>query len=355
MSRSLRILRHFWFLFVYLAVTVYMLIFPATASWYIFYAFSLWLLLSFFSTRQSYHLTHMDRFRTEDGQYTFLFIIENKSRIPYFVSTVEVTMLMPHVRQTDHVSVLFNRQIASRFHSVPLPRGHHDRLTLDITSTGLFGVWKRHKRLIVPVAIDIFPHLLTTSEREKLMYTIDPRFTRPSRSFEHDYYMNELRAFQNRDTLSGIDWKASLKRGEWMVKEYETEEESPVVLYFLGLETDTFEALLSLAYSLLQDLKETQKTELYLLGRFGEEVNVKQTEDSFLTIEPAGDQDELARLFRQLADKKTRKIIIRSRTFTAPLPPSSDLDHLYIDEELLGQVKGGESDSDHHQRQTSAH
>lgn len=348
MSKSLRTLRHFWFLFVYLAVTVYMLIFPATASWYIFYVFTLWLLLSFFSTRQSYHLTHMDRFRTEDNQHTFSFIIANKSRTPYFVSTVEITMLMPHVQKTDHVSVLFNRQIASRFHSVPLPRGHHDKLTLDITSTGLFGVWKRHTRLIVPVAIDIFPHLLTKSEREKLMYTIDPRFTRPSRSFEHDYYMNELRAFQNRDTLSGIDWKASLKRGEWMVKEYETEEESPIALYFLGLETHSFEALLSLAYSLLQDLKKTQKVDVYLMGRFGEEVKMEKTEDSFLTIEPAGDQNELAQLFHQLADKKTRKIIIRSRTFTAPLPPFSDFDHHYIDEELLDQVKGGESDNEYH-------
>lgn len=133
-----------------------------------------------------------------------------------------------------------------------------------------------------------------------------------------------------------------------MVKEYETEEESPIALYFLGLETHSFEALLSLAYSLLQDLKKTQKVDVYLMGRFGEEVKMEKTEDSFLTIEPAGDQNELAQLFHQLADKKTRKIIIRSRTFTAPLPPFSDFDHHYIDEELLDQVKGGESDNEYH-------
>ncbi|MFO8068893.1 MAG: DUF58 domain-containing protein [Alkalibacterium sp.] len=354
MSKLPNILRLVWFFLFYLTVVIYTLIFPTTASWFLFYALTLWIISSFLSTRQSYHLTHTERIRRDDNSFSFAFTLQNKRRHPFFLSAVKITLLINDHHQTFYTSTLFSRQIDSEFQAVVLPRGHHDTLRLEITGIGLFGVWKKHSELTVPINVDVFPHVLKKSERDQLMHTMTPHLTQTSHSFNHDYYMNEIRSYQNRDSLAGIDWKASLKRGQWMVKEYQAEEEAPVDLYFLGFDTESFEDLLSVGYSLLQDLKATRKVNLFLLGRFDHEVTVKQTEDSFLTIEPVENPQELIELSRSVFHKPSSKIIIKSREITASLPLNSPMNHHFIDEGTLLQVKGGHINSADHKKQTNA-
>ncbi|WP_423188300.1 DUF58 domain-containing protein [Alkalibacterium sp. f15] len=354
MNKLLYVLRLILFLLFYLAIVVYTLIFPTTTSWFIFYALTLWIIISFLSTRQSYHLTHTERIKKDDNHFSFAFTIQNKRRYPFFLTAVKINLLLNNTQQTFYTSTLFSRQIDSEFQAVVLPRGHHDTLTLEITAIGLFGVWKKHTQLTVPINIDVFPIILKKSERDKLMHTLTAHFTQTSRSFNHDYYMNEIRTFQNRDALAGIDWKASLKRGQWMVKEYEAEEEMPVDFYFLGFNTASFEDLLSLGYSLLQDLKATRKVNVFLIGRFDNKTTVKTTEDSFLTIEPIKSHHELAEASRSIFNNQSSKIIIKSREVQIPLPLNSHLDHRFIDEGTLLQVKGGSRYAADHKKQTGA-
>ncbi|OJF90137.1 DUF58 domain-containing protein [Alkalibacterium sp. 20] len=354
MTKFMYVIRLVLFLLFYLTIVVYTLIFPTNASWFIFYALTLWIISSFLSTRQSYHLTHTERIKKDDNRFSFAFTIQNKRRYPFFLSAVKINLLLNNTQQTFYTSTLFSRQIDSEFQAVVLPRGHHDTLTLEITAIGLFGVWKKHSQLTVPINIDVYPTILKKSERDKLMHTLTAHFTQTSRSFNHDYYMNEIRSFQNRDSLAGIDWKASLKRGQWMVKEYEAEEEAPVDFYFIGFNTTSFEDLLSLGYSLLQDLKATRKVNIFLIGRFENKVIVKTTEDSFLTIEPIKSQHELTEVTRSVLNKHSSKIIIKSREVQIPLPLNAHLDHRFIDEDTLLQVKGGRLNAADHKKQTGA-
>lgn len=347
MNRRRRTFRLFWILLLYSLIILYTLVFPTTASWFIFYAFTLWLLLSFLSTRQSYHLTQTEKLKKDDNTFSFILIIENKRRQPFFLSSIAITFKFNDITRSSSTAVFFSRQIKSQFHSISLPRGHHETLTLDIIGTGLFGVWKKHSELIVPINIDVYPDVLKKSERNRLMHHLAPYLTETAHSLHHDYYMNDIRSFQDRDALAGIDWKTSLKRGQWMVKEYESEEETPVDLYFLGFETESFEALLSLSYSLLKELKEIQEVNLFLLGQFEDTVTAVQSETGFLTVEPAKNEQDLFDLWQKATNSPSKKIVIMSRNISHTVPSHLSAADILINEDTLLLIKGGESDNDH--------
>lgn len=344
MSKPTKYLRHFWFIFLYLLVVIYTLIFPTTASWFVFYALTLWLLLSFLSTRQSYHLTQTEKNKTDDNTYSFVFTIQNKRRYPFFLSSIKLHLSINELSQMYETSVFFSKEIVSPFYSVTLHRGHHERLSLVIEGVGLFGLWVKHAHLDVPINIDVYPNILKKSERDRLSQFISPYFTQSSRSLDHDYYMNEIRSFQNRDALARIDWKTSLKRRQWMVKEYETEEDPPIDIVFIGFNTAAFEELLSLAYTLTQELKDTQHVTLYLIGLFDNTVALQQSEKSFLTIRPAQNPHDLIALSQSALSHPSKKIIVKSRDIPFSLPLDSRQNLQLIDEDTLLHVKGGHSD-----------
>lgn len=345
MKRTLKYLRLVWFILLYLLVAIYTFLFPTTASWFLFYAFTLWMVLSFLSTRQSFHLTHTEKSKHTDNTLSLAFTLQNKRRLPFFLSSVKVTLTLNDIQQTVTTSILFSKEIETTFHSIVLPRGHHETLRLDIEGYGLFGIWAKRSRLIVPINIDVYPEILTKSRRSRLIHRLAPYFAQPSRSLDHDYFMNDIRSFQNRDSLAGIDWKTSLKRGQWMVKEYETEEESPVALYFLGFDTDSFEELLSLTYTLVQEFKSNQKINLYLIGKFEDATSIQRSQESFLTIEPDENRKEIITLSQSVQNTHSRNIIVKSHDIRVPSPLNSQFKYQFIDEDTLLESKGGQIDS----------
>ncbi|GEK89778.1 Protein of unknown function DUF58 [Alkalibacterium putridalgicola] len=346
MKNRYRYFRLLWIVLLYALVILYTLIFPTTASWFILYAFTLWLLLSFLSTRQSYHLTRTDKLKKEDNTFSFNFFIENKRRQPFLLSSIEIILVFNDILRSSSTAVFFSRKIESQFHSITLPRGHHETLTLNIVGTGWFGVWKKRSQLVVPINIDVYPDVLRKFERDRLMYYLASYLTETSRSLHHDYYMTDIRDFQNRDALSGIDWKTSLKRGQWMVKEYEAEEETPVNLYVFGFDTESFETLLSIAYSLLMELKKTKDVTLFLLGEFYGKPTVVKEGSGFLTIQPAHNKTDLLHLWEKTRNTPSKKIIIKSSQVTVPVSAHPSQSAKIIDEEILPMIKGGESDSE---------
>ncbi len=352
MSRLVKRLRLFWLLFFYLLVVIYTFVFPTTASWFVFYSLTLWIILSFLSTRQSYHLTRTEKLKGDDNTYSFNFTIQNKRRYPFFLSSIKIHLHINDTTQTYETSLFFSKELEGYFHSIRLNRGHHESLSLDIEGVGLFGLWVKQSHLDVPINIDVYPDMLNTSKRNRLIHILTPYFTQTSRSLNHDYYMNEIRAFQNRDALAGIDWKTSLKRRQWMVKEYETEEDAPVDLFFIGFDTPAFEELLSLAYTLIQELKHTQKVNLYLLGSFSNSTTLEQGENNFLTIEPSKNASELIALSQSALSKSSKKLIVKSRDISVPLPLDPLQSHHIIDEETLFQVKGGQTDRAEYEKRT---
>lgn len=126
-----------------------------------------------------------------------------------------------------------------------------------------------------------------------------------------------------------------------MVKEYESEEETPITLYFLGFDSPDFEALLSLTYSLLNELKDNQTVNLFLLGRFGGSLDVSHEESGFLTIKPEVNEKDLLDLWRSFGPSSSKKIVITSKQ----TPVSSNLHQpnadLFINEDVIDDLKGG--------------
>lgn len=282
------------FLLIYALVVLYTLTFPSTVTWFAFYAFTFVLVAAFLSAR--FHAV-FKQIKTEvhsDGTLSLLFNVVRRFRLLFLVPVIQATLLSEGEPYSQQISAYFKRKLSVHFSDLKLPRGHHDKLKVELKGSGLLGIFNHRSMHSLPVDLDVYPKRLSKSAIHGLMHNrqlglINRRFVA-----QHEYQVKEIRKYQSRDSLSHIDWKSSLKRDNWMIKEYETEEQKPLSLYFAGIDSPNFESLLSLAYSLYQELSATHPVTLNLCGSFNGEIKVKQTHQDFLSIQPCSEKHLLA-------------------------------------------------------------
>lgn len=330
-----------WYFLLYGLVILYMLTFPTTVAWFLFYAFTLLLLLSFISTRHTFVIQNVNWYKTDEKRINLSLVLTSKRKLPFFLSSVTLTLLKDNESSTQYSTSFFSRKIPVSFDPLLLPRGLHEKLTVELEAVSLFGIWKRPLTFDIPVDVAVYPEVLTKSNRAKLMKTINPNLTNALHSSLHEFYVKEIRGYQNRDAFSAIDWKTSMRRGQWMVKDYELEQDAPVDLYFYGGSQTEFEFLLSVTYSLYLELNHVINSQLYLIGQFEEGPALRQTEHSLLTILPSKDDRAMAQIIRQSLSTDRKHILIKASDCKLPTGFSSSSADMIFDEHDLHFLKGG--------------
>lgn len=256
-------------------------------------------------------------------------------RIPFFLPTIEAILSKAEEKQTISMSAFFTRRISLTFKDFILPRGHHDSLQLEVKGTGLFGIFRYQTKIELATDIDIYPKVLSKSSRASLLQKISPILSRKELSPIHEFHVRELRTYQDRDSLSGIDWKSSLKRGQWMIKEYEPEDTQPIGIYFFGTNSKYFEELLSLTYSLYQDLLLYQQAQLFLFGELNGTIKSVHTKEDFLFIQQTNETANLNQLWHEYALQTGKKFVIAPKNYSLPTQSKQRVDITLLTEDQL--------------------
>lgn len=334
-------LRLILYFFLYFLILLYTLTFSTTVSWFILYSFTLLLLLAFISSRQSLVIYRVNWHKTESGEVGVSCKVRGKHRLPLALSSMTLTLNKEGYADKQYSTCFLSRRTSVTFQPVRLPRGLHEHLRLDVEAISVFGLWKRQLTYALPVHIEVYPALMTKTTRGKLMRNITPRLSAAMHSPIHEFYVKEIRRYQQRDALSLIDWKTSLRRGHWMVKDYEYEEEAPIDIFLYGADSDEFEFLLCITYNLMMELSQSLNPQLHLLGMFGTQPGVRQAVSDFLTIQPAADPVSLADLYRHSLVTDRKRIIIKPSHCSLPSQITPDQPDLILTEHDLHFLKGG--------------
>lgn len=337
-ASRLRLLLYF---ILYFLVILYTVTFSTTVSWFLFYAFTLLLALSFLSSRQSLVIQGVNWYKTDTNHIKLSLNVTSRRKVPLTLSSMKLTLIKDEDSNTQFSSCFLSRKVSVTFDAVFLLRGFHDHISVEIETVSLFGLWKRRSTYDVPIQAEIYPFILTKSSRGKLMREVSPSLNNALHSPLHEFYVKEIRSYQHRDAFSLIDWKTSLRRGKWMVKDYEYEEEAPVDLYFYGGSQTDFEFLLSIAYSLYLELNQTIKSDLYLIGAFDKEPAVRHTESDFLLIQPTSDNIALSDIYRHSITLDRKRIIIKPSDCALPTHQTAGTTDMILDEHDLHFLKGG--------------
>lgn len=303
------------FLILYGLVTLYTLTFPTTLSWFVFYTFTLFLALSYLSTRLYLLIEDVQWEKSESNQTEIQVTLRTLGRIPFFLPAVTCLLKKERNLAVIQRSAFFTRHLHLTFHTNQLPRGRHMSLELTLKGKGLFGMFRYQATKEIPVSIDIYPELLPKSSRANLLKQMSSILTHFDRSPIHEFQVREIRPFQDRDSLSDMDWKSSIKRNQWMIKEYDPEDTTPIGIYFLGASSPHFEELLSMTYSLYKDLILHQHALLFLCGTFEEHAKVKHTEEDFLFIQPVEETQKLKQLWQKISSHTGDKVIITPKDY----------------------------------------
>lgn len=333
--------RIFCYLLLYALVTLYTLTFSTTVAWFIFYAFTLLLLVSFISIRHTFLIHHINWYKSDENHVDLSLTLTSKRKLPLSLSSVQLSLVKKNESTTLYTSSFFSRSIPVNFESLLLPRGLHEQLSVEMEAVSLFGIWKRRLTFDIPVDISVYPKVLTKSARAKLMKTINPNLTNSIYSSLHEFYVKEIRGYENRDAFSAIDWKTSMRRGQWMVKDYEHEEEAPVNIYFYGASPSEFEFLLSVTYSLTIELNQMIKSKLFLIGQFEDGPALKHGEHYLLTIQPSTNEQEMAQILRQSLSADRKHILIKASDCKLPTGLTPSKTDMTLDEHDLRFLKGG--------------
>lgn len=327
------------FLLLYGLVTLYTLTFPTAVSWFVFYAFTLFLLLSYLSTRLYLVVDNVKWDKNETNKTEITMALRTLGRIPFLLPSVECVLRKEAILDTLHTSAFFTRHLAVTFQTDEIPRGHHETLHLTVQGKGLFGIFRYRSTRELAVSIDVYPDLLAKSSRATLLKQMSPLLTHFDRSPIHEFQVREIRPFQSRDSLSAIDWKSSVKRNQWMIKEYDPEDTTPIGIYFLGISSTHFEELLSTAYSVYKDLILHQNALLFLCGNFDEHAKIKYAEEDFLFIQPIDDEQQVKQLWQKASLNAGDKVIIAPKNFSLPDMVTKNEQTILITDDALTKRK----------------
>lgn len=328
------------YLVLYFLIILYTLTFPTTVAWFLFYAFTLLLTFSYLTSSHHYVLSAVQWEIDDKNHIHVALTLKSKWKLPFFFSALKVSLYKDTPLATLNRPALFSREIELAFDPFMLPRGLHKSLMLEIEGLSLFGLWTNRVKQEVPVEIAVYPTVLPFSKRSQLIKELSSLLIQTQYSSVHDFYVKEVRTFQNRDALSDIDWKTSVKRGQWMVKEYEKEKEAPVDLFFYGYDTEDFEYLLRVAYTLYKAFYPADIGSVYLLGLFISSTKGKNAKDDFLTIQPSSNEDELARAFTAAVVPGRKQLVIKPRVVVLPSAQLMDQSVFIVDEHRLGNPRG---------------
>ncbi len=111
-------------------------------------------------------------------------------------------------------------------------RGRYQLCNLDVRVLPSMGLFYRQFRLAVPVEIHVFPNLVNLKQYELLLrrgLTYEQGLARMRRIGQGSEF-ESLMLYAEGDDMSRVDWKATAKRAELVVKNYQPERQQSVLV-----------------------------------------------------------------------------------------------------------------------------
>jgi len=317
----------------YVALFFYMITFPSSFSWIIFYFFSFLFVGSYVTTLFSWGRTSLSVHTHPNGRKQPTVTVQTRNRLPLLIPRLSFTLYVDSFAVSKETFVFLKRRISIPFPSANFPRGHYSSLELLTEGQDFFHLFPYVSKKILSAEFDVFPQLLPQSLREKALKKSAPMLASTSRFGAENDQFRQIRTHQEQDTMKDIDWKTSFRKRELMVKEYEKEAERPLTLCFFGSESSHFEKLVSLAYGLHSDLSKRQQVNLMLLGEFEEEIHLEQSSYEFVKIQPAEDKLALLNIWDQSFKRQERRIVIAPKKDVETLKKAAPNPLLILTEE----------------------
>ncbi|GAA3014450.1 DUF58 domain-containing protein [Tetragenococcus koreensis] len=279
-------------LFVYLFIVVYALAFPSDIGWALFIFATLVVLTEIFSLigalqniqfrAQSYLIVHVGE--------TVPVQIKMKKRRGKLLWLANLKLFSPQYLETFNYLFYHGQQKQLLVTWKVRTRGSVKKQTIHLVGSDLFGWFKKEaaNQFTVNWLVLSPIHLLS----KQAAYFFQKSLSSTSQNFgEHSFKIKKFRPYQPGDRLGQVDWKISSKQQELILREYEQKEPSKTILLFYGANSPYFEELLSLFYSLWQELS-AQEVQFILLGQQVKN-QMRITEEDFAMVEPLEQEVEI--------------------------------------------------------------
>jgi len=280
------------FLCIYLLFASYALAFPSETAWTLLLFATLIVLLEVFSLIGSlqnlefsaprYLSTHVDEavsieITMNKRPKKILWLIACKVSSSQYVE--DFTYLFYH-GQKKTLQVTWQ----------PYTRGIVQKQMMHITASDLFGWFKKESVRTFTVDWQVLPAVHPLGKVAAGFFQKQLTFNKQNFG-EPSFKIKKFRPYQPGDRLSQIDWKLSSKQQELVLREYEQEQPIEIIFLFYGKNSSSFEAMLSLFYSLWQEFQ-GERARFVLLGEHGASPT-NLTKQDFSSIQPLNEEVEL--------------------------------------------------------------
>lgn len=340
-KKKYNLMKSIFYCLFYLAVLLYTLTFSTPVSWLILYFFTALLLLTWLSTWVFWKHIEFQVSRTQQKQLNGHLLLKTKGYIPVLMPELQLSVTVLGETFSTVLPSLFKTTLTADYKEIHLPRGHHKSLLVRSYGKDLFGFFMHQRNKTVATDLTIFPKIFPSALLYPILKQIDSNLKLQSFLGQSDATFRQLREHQMQDPLKDIDWKSSFKRQELMVKEYDKETDTSLMLYFLGISSPQFEELLSLTYNLYKELARFQKVHLYLIGEFDETLQTKQVANGFLTIQPTTQIEQVKEIWEQQTTVRSQKIVAAPIEIVSALREIEARSTYFLSEETLTKLHIG--------------
>lgn len=263
MKRTTMIGRFFLLVFTYLGVFFYALAFTNKTGWAVLLFVSLILLmeiLSLISPLRGVQISASETLIAHLGEpITPLVTIKRAVRLPLFFSRLSIHLPFEKKKQT--IRHYHGQTIALSLSWSPKKRGWITKQPIERIGSDLFGWFEKTRVETLSVNWVVLPaiHPYAAAGLSFIEYV-----TKRDYFGDSSYTIKTYRDYQKGDPLKQIDWKTSSRKQSLILREYEKYEPVKWTFIFYGLESEYFEELLSLFYSISKMYP--QQAEFLLIG-----------------------------------------------------------------------------------------
>lgn len=320
------------FCFVLLLYTV---AFPSNTSWFIFIFVALLFLVLFFSTIFSWEKIEVNLVNKKEDPIDIRMKAKTRMSLPICLPSLRLQLKIKNESFEVKTSVFFQKRIQVLFQEVHLPRGVFTRATICTYGKDYFGIFTHYSEKRIPIDIHIYPHVFSKYKTDHYLKKINsyPPFYQYLSGNSPQFH--QIREYQTQDSIKQVDWKTSFRKNRMMVKEFENEITPTLSIVFLGSQSEHFEALLSLAYTLYIQLQNLIPLNILLIGTFEGETLTKDTDSAFLMIESNSETHSIMECYKKNPIQTSYQIIIAPETLRDSLFANSKQHFIYFSEKDL--------------------
>lgn len=314
---------------------LYTMTFPSNTSWFILIFFAFLFLALFFSTVFSWEKLSVSLLNETDGTMNIEINAKTRIRLPIFLPSLLLQIQIKNEISEVEIPVYFQNQIHALFENIHLPRGHFTEVKLFTYGRDHFGIFSHYSKRKVPTDIYIYPHRLSKQKSNHLFQKIYSHPLLHQYLSIHSPQFHQIREYQSQDLIKQVDWKTSMRKKKMMVKEFENEIIPTLTIIFVGIESEYFEQLLSLSYTLYLDLQNLIPLKLLLIGNIEGKVSAKNILSFFVTIESDSNIDSIIEVYNAHPIQTGYKMVIAPEKIRESLHADSKKNFIYLSEKDL--------------------